>query len=412
MALHDSPETAGIPPSTGPRRVRLGPVLLGIAVPIGLLVAWFLWPKEPLPAGVSSVDYAQARQRFQQLHRRRPSRTETLALLGGLAERDGRLEVAVACLRAIPSDDAMAGVAARLQEGQLLVRLNRAEEAERSLREFLNAAARDPLTPRDDLRSAWKWLNYLLSVELRLEERKALLAEVHASGLADVYDSKQYYFPHLLIWHSTTGRRRLREFLDHDPDNPRLNAASGRYLTAEGQLEEAQALLEAFHDRQPRDVQIAAALLECYFETNSWSEFATVAESLPPFEPSEPWLLTRMRGEFAVHREAWDEAARYFQAVLHSDPANPWSQMGLARAEGELGRHDAHEEMLHRSLILSEIRVGIVKVTETDPEASRQLAAQCDQIGYHAAAETFRRHALRIERGATRAPLPATTLAE
>jgi predicted Zn-dependent protease len=355
-----------------------------------------MWrPAGNLPPGLLMDEYTQAEQRYREMYRRKPGRTDVLSLAGELAVKDNRLANAVSCFRAIPTADPRYGLSARLQEGQVLLRLNRALDAEKSFREYLAQAAHNP-RGSDHVAIARKWLAYLLSVELRQEERKILLSEIHAEGGADVYDSKQYFFPNLLLWHTSTGRRRLTEFLAEDPENPMLRTAEGRYLTAEGRLDEALALLEELGDERPQDPACIAALLECCFERNDWEGFAQVARLMPEFEQGEPWLLTRMRGERALHERTWEEAVRQFARVLESDPANPWSHAGLARAYAELGQTRKRDEEQRRSLVLSRIRVSLVTVKEDDGDAAVELASKCAEIGLDEAADVFRGHAARI----------------
>ncbi|MGH7202735.1 MAG: tetratricopeptide repeat protein, partial [Planctomycetaceae bacterium] len=348
--------------ATWPRLAAVVAALGGVA-----FAGWYLSRDPELPAGVTREEYRQAERKFQSLYGRRPSRTDTLSVLGELAIAEDRLPTALACFRAIPSDDPKYGPSARLQEGQVLMRLDRVDDAERSFRDFLTLADRNAAVPRDHVVSGCKWLGYILSVELRFEERKSLLADMHTQRLADVYDSKQYYFPHLLIWHSNSGSGPLAEYLEQDPDNPQLRTALGRYRTYEGRLDEAQALLEDLHRERPHDLHCAAALLECHFERDDWAGFSKVAESLPEAEQGEPWLLTRMRGLLAAHEERWEDAAKHFQRVLAADPANPWCHMELADAYAKLGRPKAREEAQRRSLVLADIRASLGTVTEQDP---------------------------------------------
>ena len=356
-----------------------------------------------LPEGVSTEDYQNAERKFRELYRKKGDRLDVLSVAGELAVADGRLATAVACFHAIPSTTPRYGLPARLQEGQVLLRLNRAREAEEMFREFLERAARDPAVSRDNIIAARKFLAFLLSVELRLEERKSILADLHADGQADLGDSKQFYFPHLLLWHTSNGRQRLNEFLAEDAANPILLVAAVRYLTAEGELGEALDRAEAFHRQQPRDLAGTAALLECHFERNDWESFREVAADLPEFAPGEPWLLTRMRGERALHDEDREGASQQFERVLAVDPANPWSNMGLGRASAGPGRLEERAAAQHRSAVLARIRVNLVNVQEDNPEAAEQIAAECAEIGFREAAETFRAHATRIRNALRRA---------
>jgi tetratricopeptide (TPR) repeat protein len=201
----------------------------------------------------------------------------------------------------------------------------------------------------------------------------------------------------LLLWHSSTGRRRLPELLADDPQNSRLREAEGRYLTAEGRLDEARRWLEELCAADPQSLRFSAALLELLFECDDWERFAVVVARLAPYVEDEPWLLTRMRGEFALHEKRWDEAVDHWQHLLEHDPANPWAHAGLARACAGQNRIPDRDREQHRSLILSRIRVGLVNITEEDYSAATELAEQCEEIGFNEAAAAFRLHSQRIQ---------------
>lgn len=360
-------------------------------------LAGILWRNHvPLPEGVSREQYQAASRRFTERFQRTPDRMDVFTLLGEEAGMEHRFEAAVVCFREIPTEHPRYGLNARLQEGFFELQLKQAAGAERNFREYLRVAQDDPSVPESDLVTAYKWLSFLLSVELRLQERKPILAEMHRRGLADVLDSKQFFFPHLLLLNSALGRSRLDDFLEQDPGNVRLRVASARYLTLAGRLDESMALLEELHRAVPEDRSVIAALLECCFEQDDWSHCTGVA--VPDYNVDEPWLLTQMRAQRALEEQRWQEAARYFEAVLAEDPSNSICTMGLARAAAALGQTERHQELLRRSLVISEIRVSLVGITEEDPEAASRLAEACDSIGLTEAAEVFRGHAERIRR--------------
>lgn len=374
-------------------------VLAGLAV-----IGWRQLPDgDELPEGVTPEQYAAAERRFQEMYSAEPDRVDVLSLVAELAVGEERLEAAVASFAEIPSEHPKYGLAARFQQGQVLVRLNRADEAEENLREFLHRAAANPsAVPAQHAMTAYKWLTYLLSVQLRLEDRKPVLAEMHRYGLADVLDSKQYFFPNLLILNSPAGRQRLLEFLKEDPEDPKLQVALGRYRTAEGRLEESQAFLKQLHQQRPDDLRVAAALLEAYFEGDDRESFGQIAAALPAPQSGEPWLLTRMRGEFALQQERYDEAVGHFERALQEDPAYLPCRMGLASALGELSATDARKKALRDVEVLAEIRVDLSNVEADDPAPILDLVAKCEQIGLREAAEIFRRHAMAIQNQANR----------
>jgi predicted Zn-dependent protease len=380
-----------------------------VAGGMGLLIFLLVRPAE-LPEGISASQYQRAERLFQERHRKRPDQRDVFFSLGELSVRDKNWKAALASFQQIPSDDPKYGGSARLKEAQIYLNLHRAPEAESRLREFLNLAEREPAPSLGSLRDAYERLAYLLSVQLRFEERKQVLAEMHKVGVATVYESKQYYFPHLLIWRSVRGRHRLREFLAQDENHLPLLIAQGRYLTAEGKLQEARGLLQTLYEREPGNFAAAAALLECCYEAGDETGLAASLRSLPASSGEEPWLLIRMRGEVALAEQRWSDAIRAFRAVLHSDPANPECHMGLAKAYEALGQEFQRDEILRRSEILAKIRVFLSNVNEENPAACLELAGMCEQIELDEAARTYRKHAERISRTQTRPASPKLSL--
>lgn len=359
----------------------------------------FWWAAQPdLPAGVTTAEYDAAIARFQADGQSQPGENAVLLLIGQTALSEARLDVARACFSAIPDSDPRFGTSARLQGAQVALRLDLAREAEQNFRTFLSMASRrrdiDPM----HVLTARQWLAYLLSAELRIEERQVVLRELHQSGRANVYDSKQLYLPNLLIWPSPVGRRKVKAFLEKDPNDPMLLTAWGRYLTAEGNPAAAREILEPLCNDDPKDLRRAAALLEATFEQSDWRSFEAAYQRMPPYRDFEPWLLTRLRARFALQQANWQEAVEQFERVLLVDPSDPASHAGLARAYGELDRTQDRDRELKVSATLAPMRVELVRVTEEDADASSHLAAQCREIGLLEAAETFSAHAARIAR--------------
>lgn len=376
--------------------------LLAIVAAGAVIVIWVRNRLDELPPGVTRSDYKRAAIAYRSVYSKSPSRMDVLSYLGELAVAEGNLELAASAFRAIPVSDEQYGLSARVQLGQILIKMNRACEAEAALREFLEFSERSSRVRNADLVVALQWLKYLMSVELRLEERSVFLARLHALERASVFDSKQYYFPHLLLWETVKGRDELREFLEEAPDDRRLLVAEGRYLTGEGRLQQARLHLEELMEQAPDDRDCLAALLECHYERNDWESFQQVLQRGPAVSPDEPWLLLLMKGEFALHQEDWKAAAGHFEKLLAEEPAHVTACLGLSRAYGRLGRTDQSRLLQERTRVLSRIRPQLVDVTESNPSACEELADRCESIGYAEAAAAFRRHAHRISRQARR----------
>ena len=164
--------------------------------------------------------------------------------------------------------------------------------AEDSLQRFLALSIGRAGVPQDDLIVARKWLCFLLSAELRLDDRRRILATAHQDWQINVNDSKQYFFPRLLIWRSSTGRTRFNDFLEQDSADLLLNVALARYLTAEGKLSESRKQLESVLTEFPNHSACRAAFLECCFEQNDWAAISETFQTIPPHHDLEPHLTT------------------------------------------------------------------------------------------------------------------------
>lgn len=358
-----------------------------------------------LPAGLSLAEYRLAEKQFKErFPQREVRREEALLMAADLAAADHKPDVAVACYRAIPSDQSEFGLAARLQEGLLLIENNRATEAEAAFQAYLERARVATRLAPQDVITAFKWLTFILSVEIRLEERKPLLEELHAIGLADPLDSKQLYFPQLLILNSAAGRTRIEQFLKNEPQNVRVRLAHARYKTLEGQFDVGIELLEQLHKEYPADKGIAAALLEAYFESGQAEKLGPILASLPPHQPDEPWLLVRMRAESAMLAKDYPTAEQLFKAALAQDPTYAACQIGLSRVYAAQGNSEAQQQALNRSTIMADIRVNLTKVQPNAAAAASELAVKCTELGLTDAAKAFETHAENIKRSQAAAP--------
>ena len=375
----------------------------GLVLTVGVFaMSLYYWMEDPvtLPAGVSLAACQEAEREFVELFHRQPNAVDVMMTLAETAVRRNEPEMAVACFARVPSEHLRYGASARLQEAEILIRGNKADRAEASFRAFLQLAeAQDSYSP-EDLRLARDWLVFLLAVELRFEDRKAVLQQMIRDRQFDVYDAKQYYFPTLLIWHSTLGSNRLRKFLEQAPTNRLLRIAQARYLVGEGQIDAAGEVLKSLRLQYPGDVAVIAASLECFYEQVNWQQFGAILSAAPAYRDDEPWLLTQMRAEFAAHSKDWTTAERHFRQVLTVDPANPACHMGLAKALNGLGKTEERKAIQERSLILARIRVNLAAVDNKSAVAARTLAQEARLLEMNDAAASFEFLAEQMERGA------------
>lgn len=375
--------------------------LATVAVCLGL----FRNPLE-LPSGIDQQAYASAAQQFEERYGLPPSREDVLSLLGeSLVERK-QWEPSFACFKAIPIEHPRYGLSARLQAGQVAIRLNRAVEAEHDLLEFERHVSNDASVPLEHLAAARQWLVYLYSVELRYEERSQILKRLHTSGSANVYDSKQTFFPSLLIWNTALGRGKLQDFLEQNPDHLPLLIARGRYLTGAGELDAALEQLEDCWQREPENRFVKGALLECLYERNDWARMTALVKELAAPTKNDPWLLIQYCGEVALHENQWQLAADRFETLLQVDPTNLAGHIGLGKAYAALGENAAALRVQEKSKLLAKIRPVLGKVNEEDAAAADEIADQCIPLGLPEAATVFHGHAQRIRAARTGRGIP------
>ncbi len=347
-----------------------------------------------LPAGVTQAQYDRAARMFRNFYPgQEPDRLDTYSMAGELAVNEEQLDEAVHWFDAIPTSHPKYGLPARLQAGAALIQLHRLAAAERNLREYWQVMKQSETVNLPHLLDAFKRLEYLLSLEIRLEERADLLIEVHRAGLADIRDSKHLFFPNLLILNSTTGRETIQAALREDPTSVKLRIARARYLTLEGAYDEAIAMWQTLQTEEPENRAVLAGLLEAYWEANEIEPFEQLAAELPSYQDSEPWLLTRMRGEAAVLADRHQDAINHFQNLLARDPTNPPAQMALAAAWGRVGDKERQQAALQRAATLAEIRVNLTNVQGDTIKALDELVEKCQQIEFAPAAEMFAVHA-------------------
>ncbi len=364
----------------------------------------FAAPRD-LPPGVTAVRYARAARAFEIEFGRKPDQADTLRWLGEWAAGERDLPTALACFERISSDHARQGHTARYQQGQVLLNLDRAAAAESQLREFLELERQAPQETAAHRVDARQRLRYLLEVQLRLEERRELLGEMIERNEGDAFDDMTFCFPTLLRWHGENAAAKLNDFLKKDPANLNLRVARARYLTAQGRLDDAQAILEECCAGQPGHLPAWAALLDCLRERNQWAAMAEVVDRLPAAADGEPWLLSRLRGHVANDQKCYSDAIAHFERVLKADPACAECYLGIASACALLNEGKRRSQALRVAIVLARIqnRLGAVEADLTSPEMFVEIAEMCANIDLIAQARIMARRALILQPGNSRA---------
>lgn len=365
---------------------------------VGTGVAWSLRKRTVLPPqGVSLLEYQLAAKAFERRYRTRPDHADVLSWLAENAVAENDLQRAANCFAAIPSTHAKYGRAARLQQGQVLLRLKRAVQAEAQLREFLELERAAPQSPPEHVEHALHQLRHILEVQLRFEERRPLLRELITRQAADGFETIAYCFPTLLRWNGSPTQVWLSEFLREAPDDFRLRVAQARYQTGNGQLDEARKALKECQTERPADRPTLAALAAVFYEAADWNQLAQTLADIST-DDSDPWLLLRLRGHLLNHERRFAEAVDQFQAALRLDPACAECRVGLAESFAGLGQPERQREEsdIARQLARIQSRLGLLDAEPDRVEALLEVAQIAEQIDLHAEARAMAEYLLRL----------------
>jgi tetratricopeptide (TPR) repeat protein len=355
-------------------------------------------PPSLLPTGVTDSDYQRAARSWKQRYGRAPDEFDVFSWLGESAVAAGDLESAVACFERIPSTHPVYGRPARHQQGEVLQKLNRLSPAEDNLREYILLESAAPQPQNELLLDAMQRLRSLLELELRFEERQALLREMFRRADGDMFDALVYLFPNLLRWNGPVTIRRAEAALAADPECFEIRRAVGRYRTGQGRMDEARSLLDECLKERPRDLPTFAYLLECEHERGGTAAIADAVRQLPPPADDDPWLLLELRGRVANDEQRFAEAVDCFEKVLRADPANATCHNGIATAWRGLHETGRYERELDITAVLTRIQVRVARLTlhGNAPAPILEIAEMCEQLGLHEHALLLARQGRRI----------------
>ena len=380
------------------RKRQLLLLVMCILVLVGGLIT-FRSMDSQLPLGVSRVDFEKAAAEFKEEYDRPGDDFDVLMTLAEMAAQKQDSATAIACYQQIPTKHVRHGPSARYQEALLFAETDQVQRAEDSFQEFLKLLEQGHQLPDSKVAHSRHWLSLIYGVEVRQEDRRIVLHSLLQDHQADIHDVKQYYFGSLLIWQTAFGSERVRDFLKKDPDNRHLRVAAARYCIGEGRLKEARQQLGILRSEDLKELRTLAVLLESCYDMHDWSAFAKEFASAPEFSKDEPWLLTQLRGEWALHQNDWLKAEEYFQYMLEIDPPNAVCLMGLGRALAGQKKSKEREIMLQRSLLVAKLRVDLSAITHDNPKGARSVASSARQLGMEDAAAILEFFAARMPDG-------------
>jgi tetratricopeptide (TPR) repeat protein len=392
-AAHDASNSGAVPCGASPQRSQRRWMwgLAGLAVAAGLAwlgVAWLSAQRRSLPAGITENEYARAAQSWKLRYRRKPGELDVLSWLAESAVAAGNLESAAACFERIPTSHPVYGRSARHQEGQVLQKLNRLCSAERNLREFIELETNSPQPQNEQSQSellvdAMQRLRSLLELELRFEERRALLQQMFQKRDGDLVETLMYLFPTQLRWNGRAAIARAEAALAADPDCFEVRRAIGRYRTGQGRLDESREILDGCLRERPGDLATYSYVLACEFERRGVKAIVEAVNRLPPPSDRDPWLLLELRGYVCNDQQRFAEALDCFERVLREDPVNSACHQGIATACQ--GIHDSERRSRELAItgILTRIQVRVVRLMQLEhpPETILEIAEMCEQLG-------------------------------
>jgi tetratricopeptide (TPR) repeat protein len=374
---------------------RIG--LVGILLLTGIAILGWSSRGPAIPAGIPPERYRAAEAAFRRHYNREPDPLDSLSWLGEAAVRQGDDSLAAAAFAAIPTEDSRYGASARLQQGQILLKLNRAVAARDQLEQFLAAETIRLLRPPEETMVARRHLIYIAGILLHFSQRQELLRQI-VSASAEPTDLLVFCFPTLHRWNGAEATERMQAFLDQDQENPELLAASAFYRAAQGSLDEAERLARDAMQRSNDSVPARTSLLAVLCDAGRWQEADELLAGMTASEASEPWFLTRRRGQTALHFQRYDTARAAFLLGLQQDETSVECWQGLAKVAAASEDRELKEEAQRRVAALSRIqsRLGWARQSPRDVEPYIEIAALCREGGFDEVAIRIARYAKRF----------------
>ena len=257
-----------------PNRTNVARCLLGVLLLAGGL--YFLIPSPLTPPLLTAELRQEAESKFRQMYQREPDHFDTVSIAAELAVSRDQFEVANQCFAEIPTSHLLYGPGARFQQGQVLLKLHQAAAAERQFREYLDL-------PGIEFRiEAQRFLRYLLEIELRFEERQALLATMHAAGSLTPFEAMYHGFPSILRWNGELAVDSCRQFYERDPENLNLQIAWAQYLGGTAHAPEGLTLIDSCLAKHPSNARAVAVKMYLLSELEQYQSLAEIAAALPP----------------------------------------------------------------------------------------------------------------------------------
>lgn len=264
-----------------------------------------LWQSVQVDSRAQRFDRAYAAMRHL-LDSRAPTEDDRL-MMARLAMATGRTNEALGELSRV-SGSHPAAAQARLWEGQLELRRQRARSAESSL---LRALAIDP-----SLVEARGELVYLYGMQRRCDELSAQLAALAEVAPVTLDQMLLWCLIRSAPWHPQEVRQILVAFVQADPDDRASRLALAEAYGALGQHEDVKAVLKHLPAADPDARAILARIAHDRGD-------AAALESLLALGPDNHPILQFFQGRVALLRRDLAAAVRHFRKATAGDPHDP-----------------------------------------------------------------------------------------
>jgi tetratricopeptide (TPR) repeat protein len=319
-------------------------------------------------AAFEARDFGKAEVLMQKVGRLRAATPDDHMLRAQLLIASDRIDDALAELAAVPDDHRLAPQA-RLQQGQLELRRDRARIAEGFFRQAFRL---DPKLCR-----AHSELIFILGYELR---RRELTEEFRALSECEPLRFDQAFTWCLtrgVVWEPGEAATKLARFVAADPDDRHARLALAEMLRRLSRYDEAEAALASLglDDDDARATRAQIALDRGDDKT---------AETLLAGGSRAHVGLSLLRGRRAIARGEDKAAVAAFREAVAAEPNNRDAIFGLAHA---LQRVDENEARTYLELSGRHERLGTLVQRAAAPGASkdaalvRELGAACAAVG-------------------------------
>jgi len=261
-----------------------------------------------------------------------PDNFDAHLLLGVLLAREGKLaDARPQLVSATQLDPGEGGPELKARAWRALARIDSNTDPTTASNDLLEALKLTPETPDDMLLAADLAAKTGDFAAAEAEYRRVLAKNPNSApasaGLAHLL-IKQKQYPE--------AETLLRAALQHDPDDPALNAQLAAVLAAQDKAE-ALPLLQKLHDAHPDDRAVTLMLAEVLADAGDFAGSDDLYVKLLAAAPQDPDLLVG-HGQNLVRQMKYAEAYDVFDKATQLSPGNADGWSGLAFAASRTDR--------------------------------------------------------------------------